>query len=125
MQIFIIFNTRSEQDRTLFKRLIARCQELEIKLKFTDPKLRAGKEKFTVLDIPKTTLEKTPYRQMCLSTMSNLPFGYGYRAEHPQKQLLTIKRFMGHFDQLVIDQNQWLLDELYYLERDICGLLLQ
>ncbi len=125
MQIFIIFNTRSEQDRTLFKRLIARCQALDIKLKFTDSKLRAGKEKFTVLDIPKTTLEKTPYRLMCLSTMSNLPFGYGYRAEHPQKQLLTIKRFMGHFDQLVIEQNQWLLDELYYLERDICGLLLQ
>ena len=125
MQIIIIFNTRSEQDRTLFKRLIKRCQELDIKLKFTDPKLRQGKEKFTVLDIPTTTLEKTPTRQMCLSTISNLPFGYGYRAEHPQKRLLTIKRFMGHFDKLVIEQNQWLLDELYYLERDICGLLLQ
>jgi len=124
MQIFIIFNTRSEQDRTLFKRLIARCQELNIKLKFTDPKLRQGKEKFTVLNIPMTTLEKTPTRQMCLSTISNLPFGYGYRAEHPQKSLLTIKRFMSHFDNLVIEQNQMLLDELYYLERDICGLLL-
>ena len=125
MQIFIILNTRSEQDRTLFKGLIKRCQELDIKLKFTDPKLRQGKEKFTVLDIPATTFEKTPTRQMCLSTISNLPFGYGYRAEHPQKRLLTIKRFMGHFDKLVIEQNQWLLDELYYLERDICGLLLQ
>ncbi len=124
MQIFIIFNTRSEQDRTLFKRLIARCQGLDIKLKFTDPKLRQGKEKFTVLDIPKTTMEKTPSHEMCLSTISNLPFGYGYRAEHPQKRLLTIKRFMGHFDKLVIEQDQLLLDELYYLERDICGLLL-
>jgi hypothetical protein len=124
MQIFIIFNTRSEQDRTLFKRLIARCQDLHINLKFTDPKLRQGKEKFTVLDIPKTTLEKTPCRQMCLSTISILPFGYGYRAQHPKKQLLTIKRFMGHFDQLVIEQNTMLLNELYSLERDIGELLL-
>ena len=42
MQIFIVFNTRSEQDRTLFKRLIARCQDLHINLQFTDPKLRQG-----------------------------------------------------------------------------------
>lgn len=125
MQIFIIFNTRSEQDRTLYKRLIARCQELDIKLKFTDPKLRQGKEKFTILDIPKTTMKKTPSHLMCLSTISDLPFRYGYRAEHPHKSLLSIKRFMSHFDKLAIEQNQWLLDELYSLERDICGLLLQ
>jgi hypothetical protein len=123
MQIFIVFNTRSEQDRTLFKRLIARCQDLHINLKFTDEKLRSGKEKFTVLDIPKTTLEKTPCRQMCLSTISILPFGYEYRAQHPKKQLLTIKRFMGNFYQLVIEQNKMLLNELYSIERDIWGLL--
>jgi hypothetical protein len=69
-------------------------------------------------------MEKTPSRQMCLSTISNLPFGYGYRLEHPKKQLLTIKRFMSHFDNLVIEQNQRVLDELYYFERDICGLLI-
>jgi hypothetical protein len=129
MQIFIVlksYNTYDRlNDRRLFEQLLKKCKELGINTMWSDHHLKTGGEKFVIVDIPgKTENNKIPPSEISLFTDDKLMVGYMFISHNPKKRHLTLKRFMDHFDELVIDQDQSLLDELYSLEYEIYGLLL-
>ena len=120
MQMFIILKSyrffERLNGRHYYKQVLQRLNALGIEISKVEEQPRMNQALFLVISFPLGPKNKTPIHQITVYTTNQLMVGYSFISNHPTKRHLTLRTFLDHFEQLVIQQDHALLHDLYSME---------
>jgi len=120
MQILVILKSyrffERLNGRHYYKQILERLRALGIDVSRVPTELNLLQSRFLVINLPLGPNQLTPLSQMTIWTSDQLMVGYCFISNFPNKRHLTLKTFLDHFDQLIMQQDHGLLHDLYSME---------